>query len=590
MTDSIHDLNERLSRMEAQVAKLTERLDRMAPEPAPGAPPSAPMSPVAPSPQAVPPRVPPPLRRPAAPPKPPRKPINSIVYIAAAGAGIFLIGAVFFLYWSIEQGWIGPEMRFLLGLVVGGALAAGAAKLTLGDSPKLGVCLLLAGIGTLMFTFRWGAFEYDFYSPTLGLAGTALAVLLAGALAARARLGSALCVALSAGLISPLVFSEGGHHEIALAIYLAVLLSTALAIPYLTQVGARWVVTRWLGFVGTWALLAGAVLNASFEDANTLMILVLLHYVLAGLWIWLPGQKEAKPSTPTILWSLATLATSSLSWVLWKRGDYPEEWFAGPALLMALVNLLLVKPLRIRLECRQADLGLLVLAAGHLALAVPIAMDWQWVGPMWALFALGMAWAVTYAEDHPDWEEDEVRALLLLALGMASIATLRWMVHTVDGLDHSAMPTPLFNRNFAEAAFTCLAWGLLARRGRTSGVISAVALELVANVALSVELGRMVRHFGGTGWAASIVMTLTWAFSGAVQWLMSLSRENRELRLGLAIAGYSWLGIASFKLIVADLAGASTPLRALAFLGVGAIFLTAALVANRFRQKRKEVE
>ena len=61
-------------------------------------------------------------------------------------------------------------------------------------------------------------------------------------------------------------------------------------------------------------------------------------------------------------------------------------------------------------------------------------------------------------------------------------------------------------------------------------------------------------------------------------------------RLGLAIAGYSWLGIASFKLIVADLAGATTPLRALAFLGVGAIFLAAALVANHARQQRKESE
>lgn len=588
MTDPIQDLNERLSRLEAQVAKLAERLEGTVPPPIPASAP-APQPTAEPTASAAPPRVPPP-RRPTAPPRPPRKPVNPIVYVAAAGAGIFLIGAIFFLYWSIEQGWIGPEMRFLLGLLVGGGLAAGAAKLILGDSPKLGVCLLLAGIGTLMFTFRWGAFEYDFYPPAMGLAGSALAVFLAGALAARAKKGSALCVALVAGLISPLVFSEGGHHEVALSIYLAALMAAALAIPYLTKVGARWVVTRWLAFIGTWLLLAAAVLNANYADANTLIALVLLHYALAGLWIWLPGQGEAKPSTPTILWSLATLATTSLGWALWKRGDHPAEWFAGPVLLMALVNLLLVKPLRSRLESRQADLGLLVLAAGHLALAVPVAMDWKWVGPMWALFALGMAWAVTYAERHPDWEEDEVRALLVLALGMASIATLRWMFHTIDWLDHSVLPVPVANRNFAEAVFTCLAWGLLARRGRTSGVVAAVALELVGNVALAVELGRVVRHFGGTGWTASIVMTLTWAFSGAGQWLLSLTREERNVRLCLAIAGYSWLGIASFKLIVADLAGASTPLRALAFLGVGAIFLTAALVANRFRQKRKEAE
>ncbi len=583
MTDPSLDVQERLARLEAQVARLTEKLGASE-DTDPGMralPPLPPPPPARPRPARVqPPRV----------AKPPRQPLNPIVYIAGAGAGIFLIGAIFFLYWSIEQGWIGPEMRFLMGLVVGGGVALGAAKLLVGDSPKLGACLLLAGLGTLMFTFRWGAFEYDFFPPALGLAGSALSVLLAGGLAARAKSGAALCVALVAGLLSPIVFSEGGHHEVALSIYLAVLMGTALSVPYLTRVGARWGVTRWLAFTGAWVLLAGACLQAQAGDAPTLMALILLHWGMAGLWIWLPGQGEVRPSTPTILWFLATLATTSLLWALWREVGWTAEWFAGPVLALALANLLLVKPLRVRLGSRQADLGLLVLAAGHLAVAVPVAMDWKWVGPLWGLFALGMAWAVTYAEEHPDWEADEVQALLWLALGMATTATFRWVFHTVDWLDHSQVPVPFFNRNFAEAAFVAVAWGLLLRRGRAVGAVSAVVFEIVVNVALAVELGRAVRYAGGTGWAGSVVVTLTWALSGALQWLRSLTEERSGVRLGLAIAGYSWLGIASCKLIAADLAGASTPLRALAFLGVGAIFLTAALVANRARQQRRETE
>ena len=580
MTDPNLDIQERLSRLEVQVARLAEMVGAaegtgLTAEPASGPPI------VVPRPARVqPPRV----------PKPLRQPMNPIVYIAGAGAGIFLIGAIFFLYWSIEQGWIGPEMRFLMGLVIGGGLALGAAKLILGDSAKLGVCLLLAGLGTLMFSFRWGAFEYDFFPPVLGLVGSALSVLLAGGLAARAKSGAALCVALVAGLLSPIVFSAGGHHEVALSVYLAALMVAALAVPYLTKVGARWVVTRWLAFTGVWILLTAACLRANSDAAAPLMGLILLHYVIAGLWIWLPGQGEERPSTPTILWFLATLATTSLGWAVWKNAGWTVEWFAAPVLTMALVNLLLVKPLRARLGSRQPDLGLLVLAAGHLAVAVPVALDWKWVGPMWSLFALGMAWAVTYAEEHPGWEADELRALLLLALGMATVATLRWALHTVDWSDHSIVPIPVLNRNFAEAAFAVIAWGLLTRRGRATGAASGVALEILANVALAVELGRVVRYAGGTGWAASIVMTLTWALSGAVQWLRSLTEERPALHLGLAIAGYSWLGIASFKLIVTDLAGATTPLRALAFLGVGVIFLTAALVANRARQQRQEAE
>jgi uncharacterized membrane protein len=52
------------------------------------------------------------------------------------------------------------------------------------------------------------------------------------------------------------------------------------------------------------------------------------------------------------------------------------------------------------------------------------------------------------------------------------------------------------------------------------------------------------------------------------------------------IAGYVWMGLASLKLIAADLANANTPLRALAFLGVGGIGMAAAILANR--QHREE--
>jgi hypothetical protein len=48
-------------------------------------------------------------------------------------------------------------------------------------------------------------------------------------------------------------------------------------------------------------------------------------------------------------------------------------------------------------------------------------------------------------------------------------------------------------------------------------------------------------------------------------------------------AGYAWMGVASFKLIASDLDRADTPLRALAFLGVGGIGMAAAILANRKR-------
>lgn len=587
MSESITDIHERLRRLEEQVAwLLAQAPTRPVVEPSahdktdPGLAPFAPPLPQAP------PVVPPPLPRVT--PAPVRAASSPILIVAAFGALIFLLGAVFFLHLAIQRGWIGPEMRFLLGLVVGCGLALASALMVLGQSPKLGSCLLLAGLGTLMFTLRWGSLNQGLIPVGLGFAGSALGALFAGGLAGRARFAPPLVVGLLAGLLTPLVFSQGGHHEIALTLYLAGLMVATLLVPYLSDMGARWGSARWLAVVGTWLLLGLSSAEVLSADAGTLMALLALHYVLAGLWIWLPGQEE-RPSSPTLLWFLVSLVTTSLAWVLWRRLHLAHEWFCAPVLLVAAINLGLVKPLRLRLEGHAADLGLLVLAGGHLALAVPVALDWKWVGLLWGLFALALAWAVDYADEHPDWEAEEVRSLTLLAVGMSLLATIMWMIHAAQFFERPSV-TPFLNRAFGEAVLAFLAWGLLARRGDGLRALGFILMELIGNIALALEVSRGVRWSGGTGLGASISMTLVWAASGALQWLKSLSMDAEGLRLALAIGGYTWLGLASLKLILVDMAEVDAILRALAFLGVGVIFLVAALTANRIRIARKEEE
>jgi uncharacterized membrane protein len=574
------ELDRRLAKLESQVAWLMEQAQgRTSSAPIPETAPAPPLRPV---PRPFPPRS-------AAPPRPPSKPFNPTVWIAAAGSGIFLIGVIFFLVWSIQKGWLGPEMRLLLGLATGVALTLVAGRLILGNGRNLGVAVLLAGLGTLQFSFRAGAFNYHFFPATLGLVGVAVVTLLAGALAARAKSGGALCVALGSGLLAPIVFSQGGNHQVALAVYLAVLMASALAVPYLSGQGARWGTARWLALWGTWILLAVSCYEVPAADAATLLLLLIVHLALSGLWIWLPGVEE-KPVTPTLLWILTSVAATSLGAALWSRLGWPAEWYAGPVLLLAATHLAMVKPLRARLDGRQADLGLLVLAVGHLACAVPIALAWNWVGPLWALLALGLAWASPRAAEG-DFAE-EASALRTLAFGMALLASLRWLVHGFD-LWFDPSRTPFANAVFIEGALGTLAWLLLARRGGPSGAVAVLGLELLGNLTLAFECAHLVRFMRGGAAdeevqrAASITITLILALSGALQWLSGVRCERSAARTALLAAGYAWLGIASVKLVLLDLAQATTPLRALAFLGVGAIFLVAALLGHRLRPEEQ---
>ncbi|HJW08607.1 MAG TPA: DUF2339 domain-containing protein [Holophagaceae bacterium] len=588
------DLKARLTKLEAEVAGLLARERARTPAPPRTVSASEAETPVAMRIPTLPvPSVPQP---PPAPPKAPKAPKerNPVVLVASLGAGIFLLGAIFFLSYAIQQGWIGPELRFLLGLVIGGGLAAYAAKLILGDGKRIGAAILAAGLGTLEFTFYVGAFNYHFFSPTVGLAATALAALVAGGLAARSRTQAPFTVAFLTAFIAPFAFSQGGHHEIALSLYLLVLVGASTVLPYLAGLGARWGLSRWLVTALVWIVLSVVSGVHLREDAGTLVLLLGAHYALAFAFIWLPGQTEPRPSTPTLLWFLVSIAATSLGAVYWRHLDFSAEWYAAPVLGFAAFNLAAVKPLRARLGSRQADLGLLVLAGGHLALAVPIALAWRWVGPLWGAFALGLAWAAGKSETLPDWDGEEAAALRKLALGMALAATLRWMVQASTTWDHTLATwygpevltrMPFLNSLFALSVLLSLAYALLARRGKGYAVVGFLGLEIVANVSLAFELAYALRFNGGSAHSASVVVTLVWALSGALQWLRSLSTEETGLRRGLTAAGYTWLGIASFKLIAADMADATVILRAGAFLGVGVIFMGAALLGHRLKPR-----
>ena len=562
------DLAQRVARLEAQVAWLLQQGQASRP--------AAPLPAARPQPAAT----------PQAPARPARE-VSPIVWIAGIGAVLFLAGAVFFFRWAVQQGWMGPELRFALGLLVGGGLTAFAARLALGANRRLGVALLLAGLGSLQFTFRAGAFSYHFFDPTLGLAAVAVLTLLAGALAARVRSGGALTVALVSGLAAPLAFSQGGHHEVALAVYLAVLMAATLAVPYLARAGGAWAGARWTALLGTWLLLLPACAEVMKADAPLLGLLLLLHLVLAGLLAWLPGAEE-RPGTPAALWLAASILATAFGWLLWKHLGWTPELYAGPVLAAAAWNLALVKLARRRLGGRSADLALLALAAGHLALAVPVALAWRWVGPLWGAFALALAWA---AHCGGETGSQEAAALRRLALGMALLATGRWAFHGLDGaFEPWRAGLPFFRAAFAEGVLAAAAWGLLVRdRDGLARLLAFLALQVTANVTLAVEAARLVHWLQApdprqVAWtasrAASIALTLVWALSGAWQWMRGLGLEGGP-RKALLAAGYAWMGIAALKLLLADLATADTPLRALAFLGVGAIGMTAATLARR---------
>ncbi|MBA4138501.1 MAG: hypothetical protein C0518_14440, partial [Opitutus sp.] len=333
------ELRGRVSRLEAQLAALSRpdkksvppmpvrSLDEAVPAASAGeAPPVIPL--------ATPTRRPPP--QPALGDK--LRNVPSTVWIAGAGAVIFLIGAIYGLTVSIERGWISPAVRVTTGLLTGVMAGAVAMRLLFAGRRELGLTLLAVGVGTWTFALYFGAKSAHLFPLGLGFTGAAVATLLAGALAARIRSDGAMAVALATGLAAPLAFSSGTGSLAGLLTYFVALSAAQLAAHYATGTGGDWKISRVLGLAGIWLVsLAASPAARLGEPAWATAAAALLAAV--GLTLaWLPRHPE-EPEAPAVSSVVVLLAAAFTLWMVWNRARWDRELFAVVPVALAAVSL-----------------------------------------------------------------------------------------------------------------------------------------------------------------------------------------------------------------------------------------------------------
>lgn len=510
---------------------------------------------------------------------PPRQELSSTVWIAAFGGVIFLLGAIFALTVSIQRGWISPPVRSGAGLMVGLALGAIAARQILGDGRRLGVSLLIAGLGTFVFALHYGANRAALFPSELGFAGSVLATVFAGGLATRARSGGAMSVAVILATLAPLIFSRNSHNVAGLLAYYLGILAAQAFVYGRTETGARWRLARWLGVIPIAAISAAAMGDAPSGTHLRALLFAILNYAVMLWIIWAPKATE-RPSSPVSLTASASLLLTTGLFFWWRSMTWPVTAFSIALVVQAVGIVALIVAARRRLGDHTADVGLFLLAAVFLLTAVPVAFDARWLGIVWGAMALASALAARHAQKA---HQPDAPAIWLAAFLAAGSASVRWVL-----VAHHVLPisTPLFvNVDFAGAALTTAAWATLAFHatgGRAS--TAAIAAELIGINAIAFEwMSRRPlddwQHLN----APSVAATLTYALAGVVQWYLGLRFAHHRHAIGLRIAGYLWMGIAALKLLFGDLAHSSTEWKAIATLALGGLLMAAALLANRLR-------
>ena len=246
--------------------------------------------------------IPPDMAAPPPPPPPSPAPAAAAAFdwesligvkLFAGIAGVALVlAAVFFLRYSIDQGWLQPPVRVAIGVIVAVALLVLCELKSAREYPATANALDGAAIAILFATFYAAHALWDLIPASATFVLLAVVTALAVLLSIRRESLFIAVLGLLGGFATPALLSTGENRPIPLFAYLLLL-----------NVGLAWVAYRQVWPVLTWLTLAFTTLYqwgwvARFLDESSLSIamgMFLVFPLAAGIGLLLTGPRMTEP-------------------------------------------------------------------------------------------------------------------------------------------------------------------------------------------------------------------------------------------------------------------------------------------------------
>lgn len=520
-----------------------------------------------------------PYPMPAAPPAPVRKNFDLARdgewWLNKIGIGLLLLGLAFLFSYAIDQGWITPLLRVLIGVGIGCALL-GFGLRTQPARPHFGRVLLGGGVAAFYISI-FAAFQlYQLVPYWLAFWAMVLVTLLACALSLWQNEMVLALIGVIGGLATPFVLSQGQGSLTGLAFYTCVILAGSLSI-YLSR---GWLTLLWTAFAGTWLVFAIGLSQAiGYQSTTTETDKIALQAAFSFGWL-------AFAVLPVLREILVARDPS--------RGPRPMLNFAAD----------LHRP---PLDITETQLNLMILLAPLVGLSFTASLwsmrqlDGGWLVLGAALLYAFATWGLSLNYQKLAYFHAIVAVLALtVAFTLLLQNNLLLLTLTAEALALLLVAAKLNDSNVAVAAhllFAALAYWVVVRLyevGYPNRNTSFNWAELVNLIFIGVAFGasylvmarykelvlgyRLFAHLALLGWLWQELtllpnnngyVTLSWGIYAlillAVGWIF---KRALPLKFGLAT-----LLLVVAKLFLIDLVLVETGWRVLLFLGFGILFL-----------------
>lgn len=506
-----------------------------------------------------------------------------------------LIAAAWFLKLAIDNHWIGPLGRVLIGLVAGAGLIAWSERFRTRGYTAFSYSLKAVGSGVLYLSL-WAAFSlYHLVDSGIAFAAMIAVTAFNGFLAWVQDAELLALYAIVGGFSTPLLLSTGQNHEVALFTYL-LLLDGAVLLLIALKPWSRLLCAAFLGTVFFFA--EWSVQYYSQDQFGTTAFFLACFFLI---FAWAPrlvrlkveggGGHAGWDHLALVIVPLANAGLGFLGFYLMlENAGSPsaEPWVA--VAFAAFYLLLLRFPARGAIHgSAEATSSLhLTIAVVFLTIAIPLKTHGRWLTIGWLAEGAALVWLSTRVRGMLL----RVLAILCLALGLIALVTV----------NPPASVTPIFNERFGTYLFAIavcafVAW-TAARVAKTDAdyfaVLAwptiAIGAGLAVNVLILLAVGWEIHAYwwylqwrGDWTLLHSYQMYAQFTYSaffmlfGAALLTLGFWRRAAFLRWQALVL----LAVAIGKVFTVDVSELSQGYRILSFLGLGALLLGVSFVYQR---------
>jgi uncharacterized membrane protein len=508
-----------------------------------------------------------------------------------------LMGMAWFLKLAIDNHWIGPAGRVMIGLVSGAGAIVWSQRFRQHGYVAFSYSLNAIGSGTLYLSL-WAASQLYHLLPS-GAAFAMMVVVTAfnGYMAWEQDAELLALYSIVGCLSTPLLLSTGENHQVILFSYLLLMNLAVLCLSVLRP-WSRLLFTAFVGtmlfFVGWWGSFYTDVqaMHTAFFSGCFFVIFALAPRLVRPRLV----PSDAGNGWDVLAQLILPIANAVFGFLcFYNLLDQPGLEWAHPWLAVAMAAfylLLLQLPETDHLHAGSSLLASLHLSTAivFLTIAIPLKMHGRWLTVGWLVEGAALLWVA---------RRDRSNLLQLLSVGCLLLGLVALFTGNPD-----AAPTPVFNQRFATYAvaiftFAFVAWTtwqaclnqsedapppLLPWLNVAVGGVLLVNLLVLLAVGLEIDVFWWHRVWQGDGrrledfrMYAQFTYSAWFMLYGVFLLVLGIARKSAFTRWQALVL----LVVATGKVFLVDVSALSAGFRIVSFLGMGALLLGVSYVYQR---------